>query len=57
MSDAVVFIVSEETGIISLAAGGKIFRDPLLKRADSLTLAVLKETTDNSAGMANPAEA
>jgi diadenylate cyclase len=41
VSDAVVFIVSEETGIISLAAGGKIFRDPLLKRADSLTRAVL----------------
>ena len=40
VSDAVVFIVSEETGIVSLAVGGKLLREPFLKKADSLTRAV-----------------
>lgn len=43
VSDAMVFIVSEETGIISIAVRGRMFRDPLLSEADALTQAVLNE--------------
>ena len=43
VSDAIVFIVSEETGIISLAVSGQMFRDPGLNRADSLIRSVLDE--------------
>lgn len=39
VSDAMVFIVSEETGIVSLAVRGQMFRDPLFREADALTRA------------------
>ena len=45
VSDAVVFIVSEETGRICLAVGGKMFREPVFeKKPMSLKLDIPKGT-------------
>jgi diadenylate cyclase len=43
VSDAAVFIVSEQTGRITLAVGGQMFHEPLLKQGPvSLKLAIAK---------------
>ncbi len=43
VSDAAVFIVSEQTGRVTLAVGGQMFHEPLLrKETGSLKLAIVK---------------
>lgn len=49
VSDAVVFIVSEETGKISVAVGGQIFREPLLSpKAEPLKLGLERKLRDKN---------
>lgn len=45
VSDAAVFIVSEQTGRVTLAVGGQMFHEPLLRQGPtSLKLAIAKES-------------